>query len=86
MANCVSCHGTHNIKPSSDPTSTIYKGNLVKTCGKCHPGANKNFTVGKIHVNLKEKDEPVIGLISSLYIVMIFSIIGFMLLHNMVDF
>ena len=86
VANCVSCHGTHNIKPSSDPTSTIYKGNLVKTCGKCHPGANKNFTVGKIHVNLKEKDEPVIGLISSLYIVMIFSIIGFMLLHNIVDF
>ncbi len=26
VANCASCHGSHNIKPSSDSTSTIYKG------------------------------------------------------------
>ena len=40
VANCASCHGAHNIKPSTDSTSTIYKGNLVKTCGGCHKGAN----------------------------------------------
>jgi len=86
VANCVSCHGTHNIKPSTDPTSTVYKANLIKTCGKCHPGANKNFTVGKIHVNIDEKEEPITGFIASMYIIMIFSIIGFMLLHNAIDF
>lgn len=86
VANCVSCHGAHNIKPSTYPTSTVYKDNLVNTCGKCHPGANKNFTVGKIHVNLEEKEESITSFIASLYIVMIFSVIGFMLLHNLIDF
>ena len=86
VANCVSCHGAHNIKPQSDPTSTISKENLVKTCGHCHPGANKNFTVGKIHVNIKDKEaQPILSFIASLYMVLIFSVIGFMLLHNIVD-
>ena len=86
VANCVSCHGTHNIKPSTDSTSTVFKANLINTCGKCHPGANKNFTVGKIHVNIDEKDEPITSFIASMYMVMIFSIVGFMFLHNLIDF
>jgi hypothetical protein len=28
VANCASCHEYHNIKPSSDPTSTVNKANL----------------------------------------------------------
>lgn len=86
VANCVSCHGVHNIKPPSDPTSTVNKANLSKTCGKCHPGANQNFAVGKIHVSIKEKTEPILYWIATTYIVMIFSIIGFMFLHNLLDF
>src|SRR3990172_3214654 len=43
VANCASCHGVHDILPSSDPRSTINKKNLPITCGKCHPGAGKNF-------------------------------------------
>jgi cytochrome b subunit of formate dehydrogenase len=85
VANCVSCHSAHDIKPASDPTSSINKSNLVKTCGKCHPGANKNFTVGKIHVNIKEKDEPILALIASLYMILIISVIGIMFIHNIVD-
>ncbi|MDR3378792.1 MAG: cytochrome b/b6 domain-containing protein, partial [Verrucomicrobiae bacterium] len=49
-ANCASCHGFHKILPSADPNSTINKAHLVETCGKCHPGANKEFSLGKIHV------------------------------------
>jgi len=49
-ANCASCHGFHKILPSSNTNSTISKINLVATCGKCHPGANKEFSQGKIHV------------------------------------
>ena len=41
VANCASCHGVHNILPSSDPKSTINPKNLPKTCGKCHPGAGR---------------------------------------------
>src|SRR3989304_7149007 len=50
VANCASCHGVHDILPSSDPKSTINKNNLPVTCGKCHPGAGKNFAKGAIHV------------------------------------
>ncbi len=50
VANCASCHGFHGIRPSSDPKSTIYSENIPKTCGKCHPGAGKNFAKGRIHV------------------------------------
>ena len=86
VANCASCHGAHNIKPSSDPTSTIYKGNLVKTCGGCHKGANANFTIGKIHVLRQDKSEPVIYIIATTYITLIIVVIGLMFLHNMIDF
>src|SRR4029077_2589136 len=43
VANCASCHGVHNILPSSDPRSTIHRANLVKTCGQCHPGVTEKF-------------------------------------------
>lgn len=85
VANCGSCHGVHNIKPSSDPTSMVNKNNLVKTCGKCHPGANETFTQGNIHVTLEKADEPILYWISTTYIILIISILGGMFLHNAID-
>lgn len=84
-ANCASCHGVHNILPSSDPKSKIYKGNLATTCGKCHPGANENFTKGKVHITMDREDNRLIYWISSLYIFLIFSIVGTMAFHNLLD-
>ncbi|OGL48567.1 MAG: hypothetical protein A3C43_04120 [Candidatus Schekmanbacteria bacterium RIFCSPHIGHO2_02_FULL_38_11] len=55
VANCASCHGYHNILPSSDKNSLINKDNLPKTCGKCHPGATGKFAIGKIHVEAKKE-------------------------------
>ncbi len=87
VANCASCHSAHNIKPSTDPTSTVYKGNLSKTCGKCHPGANEKFAIGKIHVTTTDKkSEPILYWIATLYILMIIVVIGGMLIHNILDF
>jgi len=86
VANCASCHGAHNIKPSSDSTSTVNKANLVKTCGSCHPGANNNFTIGKIHVTLEKKDEPILYWIATMYISLIVMVIGGMFVHNAIDF
>lgn len=86
VANCASCHGDHDIKPSSDPTSRINKNNLVKTCGGCHPGANKNFTIGKVHVTRQDEDEPIIHFIATFYIMLIIVTIGAMFLHNVLDF
>ena len=50
VANCASCHGVHNILPSSDPKSTINHANLAHTCGQCHPGANDKFIANKVHL------------------------------------
>ena len=86
VANCASCHGSHNIKPSSDSSSTISKANLVKTCGGCHPGANTRFTVGRVHISRQDESEPIIYFIASMYISLIFAIIGLMLIHNLIDF
>ncbi len=87
VANCASCHGSHNIKPSSDSTSTISKANLVKTCGRCHPGANDRFAVGAVHVNEKSRsEEPLLYWIATLYILLIVLTIGGMLFHNVIDF
>ena len=75
----------HNIKPSSDPTSTVNKNNLVKTCGKCHPGADKTFTEGKIHVTVTEKTEPILYWITATYILLLITVLGGMFLHNILD-
>ena len=49
-ANCSSCHGVHNILPSTDPRSTINPAHLDATCGKCHKGVTAKFTQTKVHV------------------------------------
>jgi cytochrome b subunit of formate dehydrogenase len=35
-ANCVSCHGSHDMKKGSDATSFVNRRNIPTTCGKCH--------------------------------------------------
>lgn len=86
VANCASCHGVHNIKPSSDSTSMIHKANLVQTCGKCHPGANQRFIIGSVHISRDPADEPLLYWISTLYIILILMTVGGMGIHNMIDF
>lgn len=36
VATCSACHGKHNIRPASDPQSTIYRANIPSTCAVCH--------------------------------------------------
>jgi len=88
-ANCASCHGVHDIRPSSDPKSMIYKNNLQKTCGSCHPRASENFATGKIHfvpsVKGEEFGEKVVGWVRIIYIILIVSVIGGMTLFNFTD-
>jgi cytochrome b subunit of formate dehydrogenase len=86
VANCASCHGVHDIKPSSDSTSRISKNNLVKTCGTCHPGANENFTKGSVHVIATARNDSILYLVSTGYILLIAVVIGGMVLHNVIDF
>jgi len=55
VANCASCHDYHNIRPSSDPKSSVHPDNMTKTCGKCHPNAGENFARGKIHLGASSR-------------------------------
>ena len=87
LVNCASCHTAHAIKTPADPTSSVYKANLVATCGQCHPGANQRFTVGRVHVSPDQRTEsPILYWIANLYVVLIFLVVGGMTFHNLSDF
>ena len=94
VANCASCHGIHNILPSSDSRSMINHGNLMNTCGQCHPGAGENFIAGRIHLNVPAvqdvgSDSPrdiratATGWVRWFYLWLIGIVIGGMLIHNL---
>jgi uncharacterized membrane protein YfcA len=36
IATCVSCHGAHDVLPSSDPAAPTHPDRIVSTCEKCH--------------------------------------------------
>jgi cytochrome b subunit of formate dehydrogenase len=86
VANCASCHGIHNILPSSDPNSTINIKNLARTCGTCHPGAGKNFAIGPVHAASMGGEQTSVKWIRMAYLALIPLTLGFMLLHNGLDF
>ena len=91
VANCASCHGVHNILPSSDPRSMINSANLPHTCGQCHVGANENFARGRIHLasalTTGVGETPDMGTVGTrvvrwIYLPLIFLVIGGMAVHN----
>jgi len=82
VANCSSCHGVHNILPSSDPRSTINAKNLAATCGKCHQGAGKRFAISQVHVAQGRAEAPALLWVRQFYLLLIPLTIGLMLLHN----
>ena len=82
VANCASCHGVHNILPSSDPKSTINAKNLPATCGQCHEGAGTRFAIGQIHVTEAKTEPAAIRWVRQFYVFLIPVLIGLMLLHN----
>ncbi|HET7452798.1 MAG TPA: cytochrome c3 family protein, partial [Thermoanaerobaculia bacterium] len=88
VANCASCHGAHDILPSSDPRSRIARANLAATCGRsgCHAKANERFAVGRVHVTGTRDKDPLLFVIATIYIVLIIGTIGGMLAHNALDF
>jgi cytochrome b subunit of formate dehydrogenase len=43
MAECIHCHGAHDIVAAKDPRSPMYKLNAAKVCARCH----KNPELGR---------------------------------------
>ncbi|MGB2604489.1 MAG: cytochrome c3 family protein [Candidatus Sulfotelmatobacter sp.] len=87
-ANCASCHGVHDILRSSDPRSTVNAANLRKTCGQCHKGvADAKFIIGPVHVQINVgPNHPVVKWIRWTYLALIPLTLGFMIVHNLLDF
>jgi cytochrome b subunit of formate dehydrogenase/5-methylcytosine-specific restriction endonuclease McrA len=87
-ANCSSCHGVHNILPSSDPRSTINRANLDATCGQCHKGVTQKFTRTPVHLQAGARsgdiDSVAVRWVRWIYIPLILLVIGAMFLHNAV--
>jgi len=66
-ANCASCHGFHDVQPSSDPRSHVAKANLPGTCGKCHPGAGARFAEGRVHIEKTKESAPGVFYVRTFY-------------------
>jgi cytochrome b subunit of formate dehydrogenase len=85
VANCASCHGVHDILPSSDPRSRVNAANLAGTCGECHPGAGTYFAIGTVHGTADSTSTRAVGWVRFLYLWLIGPTVGFMLGHNLLD-
>ncbi len=85
VANCASCHGVHDIYPSSDPRSTVNRANLPKTCGKCHPDAGAQFASISVHPRIggtPSGPRPPAETVRWIYVLLLVVVIGGMAIHN----
>ncbi|MBZ5576077.1 MAG: cytochrome b/b6 domain-containing protein [Acidobacteriia bacterium] len=85
VANCASCHGVHNILPSSDAKSTVNAKNLPTTCGKCHPGAGTRFAISQVHLTQGRAEPAGVRWVREFYLLVIPVTLGLMLVHNAGD-
>ena len=85
-ANCASCHGFHEIRPSSNPFSRTHPVNLARTCGECHPGATGVFARGGVHHMTKTFGHRLVDIVGGMYSGTIAVVIGLMIVHNGLDF
>jgi hypothetical protein len=85
VANCASCHGVHDIRPSTDPRSTVNPANLATTCAKCHPGAGNKLQLGPVHTQRASLAIDGVGWIRVVYFSLIGFAVGGMVLHNLAD-
>ncbi|HEX5398727.1 MAG TPA: cytochrome c3 family protein [Verrucomicrobiae bacterium] len=42
-AECVDCHGVHNIRAVDDPLASVSPRNVARTCAKCHASTAEAF-------------------------------------------
>lgn len=77
-ATCANCHGTHNIKSISDPTSSVAGSeNLAQTCETCHPGAGVKFAKSFLgHKEATAKNFSMVYYSEKFFFILTSSIIG----------
>lgn len=80
---CYDCHGVHNIKSVSDPTSMVAtQENLLVTCQRCHPDATTaSFTAAWMsHYEPSPDKYPLVYYINLFYWIIIPLTIGALLI------
>jgi len=45
-ASCATCHGSHDARPTTDPESRVARKNIIRTCGRCHAGIERDYLEG----------------------------------------
>jgi hypothetical protein len=79
--SCADCHGAHDIKSVTDPSSPVMDDNKIKTCGKCHKGANKKFVAAITHRPL----QPIARFTEIAMILLTISVVAFVGVHVLLD-
>jgi len=85
VANCASCHEAHMVLPHIDPRSSVYKDNLQKTCGRCHPGISSEVANTTIHGEPGISQNQTAMVVKNVYVIAIIIIIGAMIIHWLID-
>jgi len=85
VANCASCHGFHDVLPSSDPRSPVNPANLDATCGSCHAGATAAFARVPVHSVIGREENPVPWYVQRIYAWLVSVMIGAFVLFILVD-
>jgi len=89
-ANCASCHGVHDILPSTDPASSINAANLPTTCGKCHPKIGTRVATENYRVHAKPEAAPgkpaIVKIVTNAYVGVIVMVVGGMVIFNLLDY
>ncbi len=78
---CSSCHGAHDIMSVTDPSSPVFGANKLKTCGKCHKGANAKFIPAITH----RPPGPIPHYAEKALIVLLLSVFTFIVLHVLLE-
>lgn len=78
-ATCTNCHGVHDIKSASDPTSPVAGlENLAETCEQCHHNAGINFASGFLgHKEASPENIPVAHYTEILFTILLISVVSF---------
>jgi len=67
-AVCTDCHGTHNIRRTDDPQSTVMQENLLATCRRCHTEASFRFPAAWAgHKTVTSENQPELYRVNQLY-------------------
>ncbi len=82
-ARCWDCHGAHGILPASDPNSPVAPANLVKTCGRCHAGANASFVQYQPHANARNRKlNPALYFVRLFMNLLLAGVLTFFVIHT----